>query len=312
LADPPKPVRTAPLPGARTLTLRPVEPGDVDGLERLYEGLSTEDRYRRFFSVYRPPRKTLEQWAAGEPNGLRLVAVVSDGDERIVADASCINLPDGDAEFALTVDREWRGWLGPYLFDTLAEAAAARGIRNLQADILTENRPMLAVVGARGYAVLSHDGFTEVRLTTGTGPRTPAWPGTHRRPRLLVEAPGGRWRGESEARAAGFQVVLCPGPRPGRAPRCPAVGGEACPLAAGADAIVVALRPDGSRVPALVEAHCRLHHHVPLFVEMAPEDAAMLPVPDDARLVDRSVPVAQTVAALSRAVAPAGAPDEAH
>ena len=32
-------------------------PGDVDELMRRYESLSTEDRYRRFFSMARPQRR---------------------------------------------------------------------------------------------------------------------------------------------------------------------------------------------------------------------------------------------------------------
>src|SRR5581483_3515835 len=44
------PVRTAALPGGRTLTVRRITPGDADELARLYEGLNEDDRYRRFFS----------------------------------------------------------------------------------------------------------------------------------------------------------------------------------------------------------------------------------------------------------------------
>lgn len=302
MAEPMTDARTCPLPGGRTLTVRPVTPTDADQLELLYDGLSTDDRYRRFFSIYKPPRHVIEQWAAGEPDGVPLVAVVSDGDEQIVGDALCVRLPDGDGEFALTVARPWRGWLGPYLLDALADAAAARGIRSLQADVLCQNGPMLAVAGARGYAVLRHDGFIEVRLTTGTIPRTPGWPGPHERPRLLVEAPAGRWRGEAQARAAGFQVVLCPGPRKGPAPRCPALSGEACPLPSQADAIVFALRPDGVQVADLLAAHGCLHPDVPLCVDLSPADAGTLPVPDQATMLSRSARATEAVKVLRRMV----------
>ena len=42
-------------------------------------------------------------------------------------------------------------------------AAAARGVPNLQADILTENARMLAVVSHRGYVTLERE-FSQVRI----------------------------------------------------------------------------------------------------------------------------------------------------
>jgi hypothetical protein len=47
-------------------------------------------------------------------------------------------------------------------------------------------------------------------MLTQRSPARTNWPGTHERPRLLVEVPGGRWHAEEAARAAGFQVLACP------------------------------------------------------------------------------------------------------
>jgi hypothetical protein len=263
------PVRVATLPGGRTLTVRKITPADTDELDRLYRELNDDDRYRRFFSLYRPDRSTVEQWAADNEHGkLRLAAFVASsegeggGPPRLVGDALCVPLPDGDGEFALAVAAGWRGWLGAYLLDALAEAAAGRGMRNLQADILTENRRMLAVVQARGHAVVCHPDFSEVRVTTGTVPATPDWPGAHDRPRILVEARGPRSMLHRELARCGFQVLTCPGP--GR--RCPVLAGRPCALAAGADAIVWALPADDPAGPALVDGHTRFHAAVPLCV----------------------------------------------
>ena len=104
-----------------------------------------------------------------------------------------------------------------------------------------------------------------VRLLIGTSGRTPPWPGTHRGPRVLVEAPGGRWHGEGVARAAGFEVLVCPGP-PTQV-RCPALAGEPCPLASTADLVVDSLSSDTSAGRALLDAHARLHPGVPVCVE---------------------------------------------
>ena len=59
---------------------------------------------------------------------------------------------------------------------------------------------------------MGHDDWTVVRLLIGTGSERPTWPGEHDRLRVLVEVAGGRWHAEQEARAAGIQVLGCPGP----------------------------------------------------------------------------------------------------
>jgi len=152
------------LSGGRTLTVRPVRPADADGIEALFGSLSDEDKYFRFFSFSTPGRRFVEQMTRAEQDGgYRLVAIVSGPGEDLVAEAGYAMLPDGDGEFGLTVAAGWRGWLGPYLLDALAAAAAARGVPNLQADILTENYRMMALVSHRGYITLARE-FSEVRV----------------------------------------------------------------------------------------------------------------------------------------------------
>src|SRR4051794_29660209 len=125
------------LADGRTLTVRTAGPGDADALLRMYESLSADDRYRRFFSVSRPQRRTVQRLldTAGD-SSLWLVAVTDDG--AVVADVGYSGLPDGDAELAITVTEPWRGWLGPFLLDLLCHRAAAHGIANLRANVLVE------------------------------------------------------------------------------------------------------------------------------------------------------------------------------
>ncbi len=146
------------LSGGRTLTVRAVAEADVEGLDALFGGLSEEDRYYRFFCLSRPGRKFLQQMArAADEGGYRLVAVVSGRDKRLIAEAGYAILPDGNGDFALTVADGWRGWLGPYLLDAIVAAAAARGVPNLQADILVGNVRMLALVAQRGYTTIERE-----------------------------------------------------------------------------------------------------------------------------------------------------------
>jgi RimJ/RimL family protein N-acetyltransferase len=155
---------TVDLSGGRTLTVRTVTKADVEGLDALFEGLSDEDRYYRFFNFCHPRRKFLEQLARPEDEGgYRLVAVVSGPENKLVAEAGYVILPDGNGEFALTVAAGWRGWLGPFLLDAVVAAAAARGVPNLQADILKSNTRMLALLSRRGYTVLDREA-SEMRV----------------------------------------------------------------------------------------------------------------------------------------------------
>jgi hypothetical protein len=236
--------RRVPLPGGSVLTVRPVATTDVDGLVALYDGLSDNDRYRRFFSGFRPPRSFFERLVnVGERGGYGLVATMGAGGDvaggaRIVGEASYELLPNGDGELAITVAADQRGWLGPYLLDALVEAAAARGVRNLEADVLVTNSRMLALLRSRGYATMGSNDWTTLRLVVGTAGRTPVWPagrgatGHTDGPKVLVEVASGRWHAAAEADAAGLQVIA-PFRATRRAPALPGLGRPALPAGGG-------------------------------------------------------------------------------
>lgn len=276
-------MRAVDLGDGRRLVVRPAAEDDVEGIILLYEGLSVDDRYRRFFSAFQADQRFVTRLVrAPDRGGACLVAEVSPaGDGRaseIVGEADFERLADGDGELAITVDPAWRGWLGPYLLDALLEQAAAQGVPNLQADILTTNRPMLALVRSRGFATIGHDDHNVVRVTIAARRGMPSWPGPHDRPRVLVEIPGGRWHAEAEARTAGFDVVVCSGPQPG-VPECPLLTGEECPLVTGADIVVFALPRDDDRGRAILDAHGRDRGGRPVLVHVrrAEEETSDLP-----------------------------------
>lgn len=265
-----EPVRTTRLPDGGSLVIRPVAPGDVDELARLYAGLDTEAAYRRFFSGFHPDDEFFEHLVSvAERGGAGLVAVVEDGPDgdRMVGEASYEPLANGNGELAITVDGTWRGWLGPYLLDALLEVAAAHGVPNLEADVLLTNGPMLALLRARGYASVPTEDWSVVRAVIGAATRQASWPASRSGLRVLVEGAGGHWRGAEDAAAAGVEVLGCVGPRPG-GPPCPAIEGHPCPLAAGADVIVVSRPPDTKEWRALRDAHATLHPGVPICVEL--------------------------------------------
>jgi GNAT superfamily N-acetyltransferase len=250
----------------RAVTLRPLGPADIDGLDALYRGLPGRDRYQRFFTEGPPPRRIVERYVTLVSEGGFGVAAVDDAG-RLVAEAGYLLLAGGDGEFGITVAPDWRG-LGHLLFDSIATHAAEAGVESLQADVLADNRAMLALAARRGYALIHLPEHTVLRITLATASSVPPWPANTPRPRLLVETPGSQWRAAAAAEAAGFHVVSCRGPSAFRTGRCPALRGQrACPLVDGADAVVVALGPDDPHRGALTLIHRFCHADVPVFLQ---------------------------------------------
>lgn len=304
-------LRAIVLPDERTMILRRMRSGDVDEIAALYEHLSVDDRYHRFFSATRPTWRGTQRWVNRcTTDGAGVVAIIGGevpvGGERVgealVAEAGFVPLADGDAEFAITVAAEWRGWLGPVLLDLLAEMAAARGIPNLEAEILVDNRPMLGMTHHRGEASLGSSDFSVLRVIISTSGTTPGWPPRGDAPRVLVEAAGHRWSRTSALDASGYEVITCGGPAHRGTAGCPVLEGERCPLVDGADAVVVALRPDDPRTEELIAAHRRLCPELRIVVQ-PPTDPAVEAEPDPGvcRLA-AGAPAAELLAAIRDAV----------
>jgi hypothetical protein len=248
------------------LLVRTVTSDDAAALSELYDGLDADDRYLRFFCSYHPTQEFINGLVNPGPGEARVVGeLVEDGSTRLVAEAGYLLLASGNGEFAMIVDRDWRGWLGPYLLDLVIDLAAANGVPNLEAEVLAANRTMLTLLRARGCAFLQHDGWNEYRMMVGTGPSGLTWPPDNDRPRVLVETPSARWPLEHAAIDAGMNVITCAGP--GQNPACPVLNGRECELAACADAIVVRGRPGDPAWDMLTKSHARSHPDIPVAVE---------------------------------------------
>jgi len=253
--------------GAR-LEVRPTTSDDAERICELYETLSIGDRHRRFFSAFKPHLDWCRGWAdVGSRGGFGVIAIVHrDGEaDEVAGEAGYAIRHDGDGDLAVTVAPNWRGWLGPYLLDVLVRHAGSVGLANLQADVLLENGPMLSLLRRRGPVAMGHDDGI-VRLSIGTTGPVPTWPPDDPRPRVLVEVAGRRWSGEQAAEKAGIATAMCAGPAARGTHGCPVLDGGHCPLADGADAIVVLLDPDDERSAQLVQAHRERSPGTPVLV----------------------------------------------
>jgi hypothetical protein len=256
----------------RTLVIRPTTGDDAHHLEVLYRALDPEDQRRRFFTAWSPNETWCGSWASvAERGGFGVIAIVNDpAGETAVGEAGYAILSDGDGELGVTVVDDWRGWLGAYLVDRLVEHAAANGIENLQADVLLENSPMRRILAHRGAVAFEHDGGSD-RLSISTAGHVPSWPPGETRRRVLVEAIGGRWNGEAAASDADVAVAVCRGPSRRQRHGCPVLTGGRCPLADGADAIVVLLDQEDDDTTRIVDAHLVQNPSTPVFVRRTEE-----------------------------------------
>lgn len=156
--EPPRPYPTGwesdvVLADGGTVLVRPVRPDDDDRLVGLYERLSDESIYLRFFSpVTRPTAHQIERLTAVDyEDRMALVALLGDD---VVAVARYDRTHDGEAEVAFTVqdDQQGRG-IATVLLEHLAAVAREHGIRRFTASTLPGNRPMLEIFKRAGFEV---------------------------------------------------------------------------------------------------------------------------------------------------------------
>jgi GNAT superfamily N-acetyltransferase len=152
--------------------LRPLRPGDRDQLVALYERLSPESSYRRFFTaVPRLDGPLLRALLDVDHDHHEALVVVVD--EEIVAVADYIrSTADPDvAELAVTVDDAWhRHGLATALLAEISRLARRRGVRRFDAAILPDNRPALSLVRhmAPGASATFDAGLVDVSIATRT------------------------------------------------------------------------------------------------------------------------------------------------
>ena len=153
---------TITLSNDRVLLLRPVLPEDEPSLQALVLRTSPEDLRLRFFQ---PIRKLSHQMAATltqiDYHREMALATVGPGLPGQAEMYGIVNLsanPNNDrAEYSIIVDRSLRGLgLGNRLMRRIIAYARARGIQEIHGEVLRENRAMLQLDRALGFAIHNH------------------------------------------------------------------------------------------------------------------------------------------------------------
>ncbi len=168
--------KTATLSDDRLVTIRVIRPEDKLMLTDAFYALEKESRYTRFFG-FKEQISDEELKRATEvdfENVMALVVTTSvEGKEIIIAGGRYILMTDPSvqplrAEVAFTVEEDYQGQgLAGRLFEHLADIGCSKGVSSFEAEILPQNRAMLAVFARRGLPMKKTmvDGLIHVSLS---------------------------------------------------------------------------------------------------------------------------------------------------
>jgi GNAT superfamily N-acetyltransferase len=147
--------------GDRVL-IRPIRADDKQWLTGLFDHLSPESRYRRFFSPMKDLRDSQLHYHTEVDHHKHEALVASDPATGAGLGVARFIRLDSDptvAEVAVTVIDDWQGrGLGTELLHELADRAREEGIERFNAMVLDGNRPMVELLRELGDTrVTGHD-----------------------------------------------------------------------------------------------------------------------------------------------------------
>ncbi|MBE0620331.1 MAG: GNAT family N-acetyltransferase [Burkholderiales bacterium] len=152
----------------QAITIRPMQPEDLDIETEFVEGWSAETRYNRLFSttVRTTPERLKQITRIDYTRDMALIATLMLEDREVQIGVARYVLRDDNktCEFALAVADAWqhRG-IGRALMLNLIDSAAAAGIETMVGDVLASNTPMLHFMRSIGFAIEAAPDGPEIR-----------------------------------------------------------------------------------------------------------------------------------------------------
>lgn len=158
------------IPTVGLIHVRPIRSDDVGLFEGLFNALSQQSVYLRFFSFLRqlPPQMLERLTQVDYEQEIVLVALQrQSGHEIMLGDARIIQTSDtGSAEFSVVVRDELHGkGIGACLLRHCLAIARRRGFRHICGFVLPDNRQMLALGRKLGFTIHHVHGSVEYELT---------------------------------------------------------------------------------------------------------------------------------------------------
>jgi acetyl coenzyme A synthetase (ADP forming)-like protein len=144
-----------------TVRVRVMRPGDESALLGLFQSLSEESRWLRFYSPTNGSALAAEAHREANLDHTVGLLAISGTEERAVGHAFYAGLDQNRAEVAFTIANDFQGrGLATILLGQLAEVAAASGIQVFEAEVVASNHAMLRVFRESGFPI-------EVSATAG-------------------------------------------------------------------------------------------------------------------------------------------------
>ena len=150
------------LKNGQEIKIRPIRPEDEPLEEEMFENLSRQTQYYRFFGYLGDiTHDMLVRYTQIDyDREIALVGIADEGGKkvmtgvvRLVADSK-----NEEAEFAIVVADKWQGQgLGNHFTDLLMDIAKKRGIRKITATVLQANTTMLHMFRKRGFIIKNVD-----------------------------------------------------------------------------------------------------------------------------------------------------------
>lgn len=150
------------------MEIRPIRPEDAELVQNFVRGLSAETKYFRYMETLKEltPQMLVRFTQIDYDREMALIAIVrGENGEEAQGVARYASLPDGEScEFAVVVDDEARGMgIGHKLMNRLMEIARAKGLRDIEGDVLKANANMLHLARSLGFRVEVHPEDDDLR-----------------------------------------------------------------------------------------------------------------------------------------------------
>jgi acyl-CoA hydrolase/RimJ/RimL family protein N-acetyltransferase len=132
------------------INIRPMHPTDENRVRGLFQSLSEQTKYYRFMSqITKVPQKQIQNFVYIDYRSeMAIVGTIpeADGDRIIAIGRYFIDPRTNRAEVAFVVHDEWQNrGIGTFMFKLLIKLARQNGIEGFSAEVLIENKAMLAV-----------------------------------------------------------------------------------------------------------------------------------------------------------------------
>jgi acetyltransferase len=152
----------------QAISIRPIQPEDLEIETEFVQSWSAETRYNRLFSAgsHTSPERLKKLTQIDYTRDMALIATImlDDSEVQIGVARYVLREDNRTCEFALAVADAWqhRG-IGRELMHRLMDSAAAAGIETMVGDILSSNAPMLHFMRSLGFSVKSTTDGPEIR-----------------------------------------------------------------------------------------------------------------------------------------------------